>query len=146
MVNSNKCNLGNLDLFVLFLWKVFFFFFFPTVDFGSISDLPSLHFIMFMPAFYCNLQGYHGDTSATFFCGNVDDEARKLVQVVITTSIHSISWMFSDIAMLISTIRWTKIVVRSELLGMLHLHLEFFWHSYAFEFLFFFTFCFCLWE
>lgn len=27
------------------------------------------------------LNGYHGDTSATFFCGNVDDEARKLVQV-----------------------------------------------------------------
>ncbi|KAH8508487.1 hypothetical protein H0E87_010559 [Populus deltoides] len=27
------------------------------------------------------LNGYHGDTSATFFCGDVDDEARKLVQV-----------------------------------------------------------------
>ncbi|KAJ6847039.1 methionine aminopeptidase 1D, chloroplastic/mitochondrial [Iris pallida] len=27
------------------------------------------------------LNGYHGDTSATFFCGNVDDEAKKLVQV-----------------------------------------------------------------
>ncbi|XP_072953659.1 methionine aminopeptidase 1D, chloroplastic/mitochondrial [Typha angustifolia] len=27
------------------------------------------------------LDGYHGDTSATFFCGNVDDEANKLVQV-----------------------------------------------------------------
>eukprot|EP00262_Sarcandra_glabra_P004710 TRINITY_DN1591_c0_g1_i1.p1 TRINITY_DN1591_c0_g1~~TRINITY_DN1591_c0_g1_i1.p1 ORF type:complete len:349 (-),score=55.01 TRINITY_DN1591_c0_g1_i1:72-1118(-) len=27
------------------------------------------------------LNGYHGDTSATFFCGNVDEEARKLVQV-----------------------------------------------------------------
>lgn len=27
------------------------------------------------------LNGYHGDTSATFLCGNVDDDARKLVQV-----------------------------------------------------------------
>ncbi|KAF7828740.1 methionine aminopeptidase 1D, chloroplastic/mitochondrial [Senna tora] len=27
------------------------------------------------------LNGYHGDTSATFFCGDVDDEARNLVQV-----------------------------------------------------------------
>ncbi|GMN40441.1 hypothetical protein TIFTF001_009663 [Ficus carica] len=27
------------------------------------------------------LNGYHGDTSATFFSGNVNDEARKLVQV-----------------------------------------------------------------
>ncbi|KAJ6682016.1 METHIONINE AMINOPEPTIDASE 1D MITOCHONDRIAL [Salix koriyanagi] len=27
------------------------------------------------------LNGYHGDTSATFFCGDVDDKARKLVQV-----------------------------------------------------------------
>ncbi|VVB09968.1 unnamed protein product [Arabis nemorensis] len=27
------------------------------------------------------LNGYHGDTSATFFCGNVDEEAKKLVQV-----------------------------------------------------------------
>ncbi|CAK9167137.1 unnamed protein product [Ilex paraguariensis] len=27
------------------------------------------------------LHGYHGDTSATFFCGDVDDEARNLVQV-----------------------------------------------------------------
>ncbi|KAJ1419120.1 Peptidase M24 [Sesbania bispinosa] len=26
------------------------------------------------------LNGYHGDTSATFFCGDVDDEAKKLVQ------------------------------------------------------------------
>uniref|UniRef100_A0A0D3FAT4 Peptidase M24 domain-containing protein n=1 Tax=Oryza barthii TaxID=65489 RepID=A0A0D3FAT4_9ORYZ len=25
--------------------------------------------------------GYHGDTSATFLCGNVDDKAKKLVQV-----------------------------------------------------------------
>jgi hypothetical protein len=29
------------------------------------------------------VQGYHGDTSATFFCGDVDDEARKLVQVTL---------------------------------------------------------------
>ncbi|XP_020269290.1 methionine aminopeptidase 1D, chloroplastic/mitochondrial [Asparagus officinalis] len=27
------------------------------------------------------LNGYHGDTSATFLCGNVDDEAKKLVEV-----------------------------------------------------------------
>lgn len=27
------------------------------------------------------LNGYHGDTSATFFCGDVDDGAKKLVQV-----------------------------------------------------------------
>ncbi|KAK4753199.1 hypothetical protein SAY87_021997 [Trapa incisa] len=27
------------------------------------------------------LNGYHGDTSATFFCGEVDKEAKKLVQV-----------------------------------------------------------------
>ncbi|KAF5185983.1 Methionine aminopeptidase [Thalictrum thalictroides] len=27
------------------------------------------------------LNGYHGDTSTTFFCGNVDDEAKKLVEV-----------------------------------------------------------------
>ncbi|XP_021714623.1 methionine aminopeptidase 1D, chloroplastic/mitochondrial-like [Chenopodium quinoa] len=27
------------------------------------------------------LNGYHGDTSASFFCGEVDDEAKKLVQV-----------------------------------------------------------------
>ncbi|KAF2295208.1 hypothetical protein GH714_032134 [Hevea brasiliensis] len=27
------------------------------------------------------LNGYHGDTSATFFCGEVDDKARNLVQV-----------------------------------------------------------------
>ncbi|XP_044404449.1 methionine aminopeptidase 1D, chloroplastic/mitochondrial isoform X2 [Triticum aestivum] len=28
------------------------------------------------------LNGYHGDTSATFLCGDVDDEAKKLVQVI----------------------------------------------------------------
>ncbi|CAL9122975.1 unnamed protein product [Musa acuminata var. zebrina] len=27
------------------------------------------------------LNGYHGDTSATFFCGDVDEDAKKLVQV-----------------------------------------------------------------
>eukprot|EP00249_Psilotum_nudum_P007537 c20638_g1_i1 orf=177-1268(+) len=27
------------------------------------------------------LNGYHGDTSKTFFCGNVDDSAKKLVEV-----------------------------------------------------------------
>ncbi|XP_078429706.1 methionine aminopeptidase 1D isoform X2 [Wolffia australiana] len=27
------------------------------------------------------LNGYHGDTSATFFCGNVDEDAKKLVEV-----------------------------------------------------------------
>ncbi|GJY34718.1 methionine aminopeptidase 1D, chloroplastic/mitochondrial isoform X1 [Tanacetum coccineum] len=27
------------------------------------------------------LNGYHGDTSATYFCGNVDDKAKNLVQV-----------------------------------------------------------------
>lgn len=27
------------------------------------------------------LNGYHGDTSATFLCGNVDEEAKELVQV-----------------------------------------------------------------
>ncbi|CAK8539747.1 unnamed protein product [Lathyrus sativus] len=27
------------------------------------------------------LNGYHGDTSTTFFCGDVEDEAKKLVQV-----------------------------------------------------------------
>ncbi|KAF9602768.1 hypothetical protein IFM89_030924 [Coptis chinensis] len=27
------------------------------------------------------LNGYHGDTSTTFFCGNVDDRVRKLVEV-----------------------------------------------------------------
>lgn len=27
------------------------------------------------------LNGYHGDTSATFFCGDVDDDAKKLVEV-----------------------------------------------------------------
>ncbi|GAB4846997.1 Methionine aminopeptidase 1D, chloroplastic/mitochondrial [Ancistrocladus abbreviatus] len=27
------------------------------------------------------LNGYHGDTSATFFCGDVDDKAKKLVEV-----------------------------------------------------------------
>ncbi|KAF6176157.1 hypothetical protein GIB67_023448 [Kingdonia uniflora] len=27
------------------------------------------------------LNGYHGDTSRTFFCGNVDENAKKLVQV-----------------------------------------------------------------
>lgn len=27
------------------------------------------------------LNGYHGDTSATFFCGEVNDDAKKLVQV-----------------------------------------------------------------
>ncbi|KAG5412603.1 hypothetical protein IGI04_000170 [Brassica rapa subsp. trilocularis] len=27
------------------------------------------------------LNGYHGDTSATFFCGDVDEKAKKLVQV-----------------------------------------------------------------
>ncbi|XP_045815255.1 methionine aminopeptidase 1D, chloroplastic/mitochondrial [Trifolium pratense] len=27
------------------------------------------------------LNGYHGDTSTTFFCGDVNDEAKKLVQV-----------------------------------------------------------------
>lgn len=27
------------------------------------------------------LNGYHGDTSATYFCGDVSDEAKKLVQV-----------------------------------------------------------------
>ncbi|KAJ3700217.1 hypothetical protein LUZ61_003922 [Rhynchospora tenuis] len=27
------------------------------------------------------LNGYHGDTSATFFCGDVDDEAKQLVEV-----------------------------------------------------------------
>ncbi|MTV28990.1 M24 family metallopeptidase, partial [Nitriliruptoraceae bacterium ZYF776] len=27
------------------------------------------------------LNGYHGDTSATYFCGDVDEKAKKLVQV-----------------------------------------------------------------
>uniref|UniRef100_UPI00329A40AD M24 family metallopeptidase n=1 Tax=Salmonella enterica TaxID=28901 RepID=UPI00329A40AD len=27
------------------------------------------------------LNGYHGDTSATFFCGDVSEEARNLVKV-----------------------------------------------------------------
>jgi methionine aminopeptidase len=27
-------------------------------------------------------QGYHGDTSATFLCGDVDDKAKKLVKVI----------------------------------------------------------------
>ena len=31
-------------------------------------------------------QGYHGDTSKTFLCGNVDDEAKKLVEVCFMTS------------------------------------------------------------
>ena len=31
-------------------------------------------------------QGYHGDTSKTFLCGNVDDEAKKLVEVCLMTS------------------------------------------------------------
>ncbi|KAF8779896.1 hypothetical protein HU200_002165 [Digitaria exilis] len=31
------------------------------------------------------LNGYHGDTSATFLCGDVDDEAKKLVQVMSTS-------------------------------------------------------------
>nr|GEV96467.1 methionine aminopeptidase 1D, chloroplastic/mitochondrial [Tanacetum cinerariifolium] len=26
-------------------------------------------------------KGYHGDTSATYFCGYVDDKAKNLVQV-----------------------------------------------------------------
>lgn len=30
---------------------------------------------------YWSLQGYNGDTSATFFCGDVDEKAKKLVQV-----------------------------------------------------------------
>ncbi|MED6221874.1 hypothetical protein PIB30_058950 [Stylosanthes scabra] len=28
------------------------------------------------------MEGHHGDTSATFFCGDVDDKARKLVQEI----------------------------------------------------------------
>lgn len=32
----------------------------------------------------CLLEGYHGDTSATFFVGNVSPEARKLVEVTRT--------------------------------------------------------------
>ncbi|KAG6499769.1 hypothetical protein ZIOFF_039561 [Zingiber officinale] len=28
------------------------------------------------------LNGYHGDTSATFFCGNVDEDARQLVEIL----------------------------------------------------------------
>jgi len=31
---------------------------------------------------YALFQGCHGDTSATFLCGDVDDEAKKLVQVI----------------------------------------------------------------
>jgi len=31
------------------------------------------------------MQGYHGDTSATFFCGNVDEKAKKLVEVLCWT-------------------------------------------------------------
>lgn len=30
-------------------------------------------------------QGYHGDTSKTFFCGDVDDRGKKLVQVAISS-------------------------------------------------------------
>ena len=33
------------------------------------------------------MQGYHGDTSTTFFCGDVDEEARNLVKVIICTLI-----------------------------------------------------------
>lgn len=29
----------------------------------------------------CNTQGYHGDTSTTYFVGEVDQEARNLVKV-----------------------------------------------------------------
>lgn len=32
-------------------------------------------------AFVVHEQGYHGDTSKTFYCGNVSDEAKKLVEV-----------------------------------------------------------------
>lgn len=32
-----------------------------------------------------NFQGYHGDTSATYFCGDVDDEAKKLVEVAFSS-------------------------------------------------------------
>lgn len=31
---------------------------------------------------FSTFQGYHGDTSATFLCGDVDDEAKKLVKVI----------------------------------------------------------------
>ncbi|CAL5187904.1 unnamed protein product [Lathyrus oleraceus] len=37
------------------------------------------------------LNGYHGDTSTTFFCGDVDDEAKKLVQVTKETLDKAIS-------------------------------------------------------
>lgn len=37
------------------------------------------------------LNGYHGDTSATFFCGNVDDKAKKLVEVTKECLLKAIS-------------------------------------------------------
>ncbi|KAJ8764533.1 hypothetical protein K2173_006273 [Erythroxylum novogranatense] len=37
------------------------------------------------------LDGYHGDTSATFFCGEVDEEAKKLVEVTKESMYKAIS-------------------------------------------------------
>ncbi|XP_042406420.1 methionine aminopeptidase 1D, chloroplastic/mitochondrial-like isoform X1 [Zingiber officinale] len=37
------------------------------------------------------LNGYHGDTSATFFCGNVDEDARQLVEVTRECLLKAIS-------------------------------------------------------
>ena len=74
-------------------------------------------------------QGYHGDTSKTFLCGNVDDEAKKLVEVcsVTSKSIHmlqqrnhtSLSYVKSIKRFLYRCMRiicWSYILVGAETL------------------------------
>uniref|UniRef100_A0A0E0GDB0 Peptidase M24 domain-containing protein n=1 Tax=Oryza nivara TaxID=4536 RepID=A0A0E0GDB0_ORYNI len=60
---------------------------YPSLGLGFVQPMVEIRHGIFMcilsPICLCTVidMGYHGDTSATFLCGNVDDKAKKLVQV-----------------------------------------------------------------
>jgi hypothetical protein len=39
------------------------------------------------------MQGYHGDTSKTFYCGTVDDDAKQLVEVGGLSNLQRMSFL-----------------------------------------------------
>ncbi|KAK6128983.1 hypothetical protein DH2020_037271 [Rehmannia glutinosa] len=55
-----------------------------NIDVTVYLNIPSRFWVVFNAFTYstdCDVQGYHGDTSATYFVGEVDEEARNLVKV-----------------------------------------------------------------
>lgn len=61
-------------------YSIFYSFDITRIDWLSNFKLWNLyHYVILFS------QGYHGDTSKTFFCGDVDDRSKKLVQVAISS-------------------------------------------------------------